>query len=432
MPISTNIKNKFAFLFVSYNPLSSPLAIAKTEEFKELSRAGGLKFLNLFYQVVKKPSPATFIGSGKIQELKNQLLNSSHSLKDLILIFDSSLSGVQIRNLEKELEVKVMDRQQLILEIFAQRAKTYSGKLQVELARHLDELPRMVGAWMSSLSRQGGRIGTKGPGEKALEKDRRQVQQRISSIKKKLKKIHHVRKLNRSLRKKNKTPVLALIGYTNSGKSTLLNALTNSSSATTQHLPFMTLDPMTRKVYIKNTKGVLVTDTVGFIYNLSPHLISAFKATLEESETADILLHVIDLSSPLMKLQMETVNNLITEFGWQNKPCIHIYNKIDVAPKAKVFHINAPSKAFVSAIKRTGLDNLKKTIAEVIAQTQTEMAQLYFPKNQEEQIYALDRKAFIYKKEVSSLGTLCYVKIRPDQLSEWKDFMVQKATIQKI
>ena len=166
----------------------------------------------------------------------------------------------------------------------------------MELARSLDELPRMVGAWMSSLSRQGGGIGAKGPGEKAIEIDRRQVKEHVKKIKKKLEKVRGIRQSNRALRQRNHTPSVALIGYTNSGKSTLLNTLTNAS-VPVKNLPFMTLDPTTRKVYIPETGDVVLTDTVGFIQNLSPHLIEAFKATLEESASADILLHIIDLSS---------------------------------------------------------------------------------------------------------------------------------------
>ncbi|MYE07406.1 MAG: GTPase HflX, partial [Oligoflexia bacterium] len=352
MEIKSQIRNKKALIFTLHHPLANPLAVAQVAEFKELVRAAGLKYECLSYQVIKKPNPATFIGTGKIQELKKilepeKLKNNKPADKKTgqheatpsyqLVVFNCSLSGVQIRNLERHLGVMVIDRNQLILDIFAQRARTYAGKLQVELARTLDELPRMVGAWLSSLSRQKGGIGAKGPGEKALEKDRRQVQIRARKIEKKLEKIRQVRKGHRALRKKNKIPSIALIGYTNSGKSTLLNSLTNSSSVTVKNLPFMTLDPTTRKVHISHSQDALVTDTVGFIQDLSPHLIEAFKATLEESASADILLHVIDLSSPLMKVQTDTVNKFIADFGWEQKPCIHVYNKIDIDPKEKAF-----------------------------------------------------------------------------------------------
>ena len=412
---------KKVLLFITHRPFSSPLAAAHTEEFKELVRAAGFSCTRLVYQSLKKKHPATLIGQGKIQEVKTVLEETGSSL----VLFDHFLTGVQIRNLEREWKpVKVMDRNQLILDIFSQRAKTYAGKLQVELARHLDELPRMVGAWMSSLSRQGGGIGTKGPGEKAIEIDRRQVKMRAKKIQQKLSKIRRVREGHRSLRKKNKIPSLALVGYTNSGKSTLLNILTNTSAVATQNLPFMTLDPTTRRIHIPGVGRVLITDTVGFIQNLSPHLIEAFKATLEESASADILLNVTDLSSPLMQVQMDTVQKLLMEFGWHKKPCIHVYNKIDIAPKEKVFHIDSYPRVFVSALRKTGMDKLKQTISEAIANLCTEEIQLYFPKKEEEKIYSLNRVAQIDKKESSSLGTLCYARMGVHQLNEWKDFII--------
>ena len=393
-------------------------------------------------KLLKNRIQATFIGTGKVKELKEILGNDTlrdnqtdvskeinkHKVSPScqLIVFNCSLSGVQIRNLERHLGVMVIDRDQLILDIFAQRARTYAGKLQVELARTLDELPRMVGAWMSSLSRQKGGIGTKGPGEKAIEKDRRQVQIRAQKIRQKLEKIRQVRKGHRVLRKKNKIPGIALIGYTNSGKSTLLNSLTHSSAVTVKNLPFMTLDPTTRKVYISHSQNALVTDTVGFIQDLSPHLIEAFKATLEESAFADILLHVIDLSSPLMKVQVDTINKFILEFGWNEKPCIYVYNKMDIAPKEKIFQINSSyPKVFVSALKKTGFDKLKTAISDVILKMQTEEVQLYFPRNEEDKIYSLDRKAFIYKKEASSLGILCHARMTVTQLREWENFIVK-------
>ena len=421
MEIKSSIRNKKAILFITHHPCANPMAIAQLEEFKELGRAAGLQCKKISYQVLKKINPATLIGIGKIQELKEILEETQSEL----IVFDHSLSGVQIRNLEKELRVMIIDRNQLILDIFSQRAHTYAGKLQVELARTLDELPRMVGAWMSSLSRQGGGIGTKGPGEKAIEIDRRQVQLRARKIRQKLEKIRRVRKGHRALRKKNNIPTIALIGYTNSGKSTLLNSLTHSCAVIVKNLPFMTLDPTTRKVHISDSQNTLVTDTVGFIQNLSPHLIEAFKATLEESASADILLHVIDLSSPLMKVQMDTVNKLILQFDWDQKPCIHVYNKMDIAPKEKAFQANAHPKVFISALKRKGLDKLKETIGEVISKIQTEEVQLYFPKNEEDKVYSLDRKAFIYKKEESSLGILCHARMGTAQIREWKDFIIK-------
>ena len=433
MEIKSLIKNKNALFFTPYHPFAHPLSIAQTEELKELGRSANLRSIGMSYQVIKKPHPAFFIGKGKIEELKETLapyLQNPLKEKALpIVVFNCSLSGVQIRNLEKDLKVMVIDRNQLILDIFAQRARTYEGKLQVELARALDELPRLSGAWLSSLSRQGGGIGTRGPGEKAIEKDRRQIKLRAKQIRKKLEKIQKVRKGHRALRKKNHIPTIALIGYTNSGKSTLLNTLSRNSTIPTKNLPFMTLDPTVRKVHLGFSKNILITDTVGFIQDLSPHLIEAFKATLEESASADILLNVIDLSSPLMKEQMQTVQKLITEFGWDQKPCIHVYNKMDIAPKDKMFQTDSSyPKVAISAIKGTGLDTLKQKLVEITAQMQTKRVQLYFPKKEEEKVYALDREAFICKKETSSLGVLCDAHIGPAKLKEWEPWIIKKTS----
>ena len=410
-------------MFIARRPYASPLSAAHTEELKELVRAVGWRFAGLAYQVLKKKHPATLIGNGKIQEMQSMLKEQ----KADVVLFDPVLSGVQIRNLENYFQpARVMDRQQLILDIFAQRARTYEGQLQVELARLLDELPRMTGAWKSSLSRQRGGIGAKGPGEKAIETDRRQVKMRAKKIREKLNKIRQVRQGHRALRKKNKIPMLALVGYTNSGKSTLLNTLTGADVVQTQNLPFMTLDPTTRKVHIPGAGSVLITDTVGFIQNLSHHLIDAFKATLEESASADILLNVIDLASPLMQVQITAVQKLLEEFGWDKKPCIHVYNKTDIALKEKVFLTNAFPRVFVSALKKTGIDKLKKSIKTAVAGLCQEEVQLYFPKKEEEKIYSLNRSVQVYKKESSSLGTLCCVRMGVQQMKEWKDFIVKR------
>ncbi len=411
---------------MSYAPKANPQAIANVNEFKELARANNLICESVEYQVIKKPAPSTFIGTGKIQELKEKLIEK----KVKLIIFDKPLSGVQLRNLEKALSAQVMDRHQLILNIFAGRATTYEGKLQVKLAQYMDELPRMVGAWMSSLSRQGGGIGSKGgagakgPGEKAIERDRRQVQLRIKKIRQKLAKISRTRCAKRTLRQKNKVPSISLIGYTNSGKSTLLNKLTKST-VPVQNLPFMTLDPTTRQVHIPGIPQVVMTDTVGFIQNLSPHLIDAFKSTLEESAQSDILLHVIDASTPLMKVQINTVNTLLKELAWDNKPCLYVYNKIDNVKQKPLWHTHTSHpKVLVSAKTGEGLDNLRKTLSRLIAELKTEVVQLYFPKEKENHIYTLEPQALIERKESSSLGTLCYVRLTPYQLKKWEKFMV--------
>ena len=304
-------------------------------ELAELAAAAGLRPLKTFRQNLKRADPSWLIGEGKRKELEE----SAAQLRPDYIVFDHALSGVQIRNLEKSLKIHVLDRSQLILEIFAQRAQSHEGKLQVELARLLDQMPRMTGAWLGSLSRQGGGGAARGPGEKALETDRRQARERIKRIRKKLEKVRSARLQRRSARQKNKIPSFALIGCANSGKSALLNRLAKTSArsfAKVKNQPFTTLDPKTKKFFIPGppSKGLtaVVTDTVGFIRNLPPHLISAFKATLEESEAADVILHVIDTASRTRSRQMKVVESLIEDFGWQPKPVIYVFNKIDLLP----------------------------------------------------------------------------------------------------
>lgn len=323
--------------------------------------AGGEIVGSLIYRPAKW-QPSTLIGKGKIDEIKEMIHNTEADL----LIIDHSLTGVQARNLQKILDIPVLDRAQIILDIFASRAQTYEGKLQVELAQKLDQLPRMVGAWLGSLSRQGGGIGAKGPGEKAIEKDRRQIHQRVKLIREKLAQVEKSRSVNRSKRKKQQIPNIALIGYTNSGKSTLLNSLAKSTVVTKDQV-FATLDPTSRKVYIKDIGSVIITDTVGFIKKLPPKLIEAFKATLEETSHADVLLHVIDISNKNFESHIKVVDDLIKEFSWQDKPVIYVFNKIDNASIKSRLTVKQSPRIFISALKEEGLQDLKKFIKKFVS-----------------------------------------------------------------
>lgn len=370
-------------------------------------------------QILQQYQSATLLGSGKVSEIKEMITESAAD----VVIVDHALSGVQGRNLQTDFGCLVLDRNQVIVDIFAQRAKTHEGKLQVELAQMLDQLPRMVGAWMGSLSRQGGGIGTRGPGETALESDRRRIRERVKAIRKQLDNVRRQRQQQRALRKKMKTPTFAMIGYTNSGKSTLLNALTNSNVEVKDQV-FATLDPTTRKVFLPEVGEALVTDTVGFIRKLPAHLIEAFKATLEESSEADVLLHVIDLSSPQMEQQIKIVEELIREFGWEKKPVIFVFNKVDKAALDKQFAVKAFPRVLVSALKNEGLDKLRKQMT-VAAQAMNEQVELYFPKSEEHRIYELGRESQIVKTEAASTGTICYASLTPAQASRWSEFMVQ-------
>lgn len=369
-------------------------------------------------QILQQFNSATLLGSGKVLEIKEMIQESAAD----VVVVDHQLSGVQGRNLHTDLGCTVLDRNQVIVDIFAQRARTHEGKMQVELAQMLDQLPRMVGAWMGSLSRQGGGIGTRGPGETALENDRRRIRERVKAIRKQLEGVRKHRQQHRALRKKLKIPTFALIGYTNSGKSTLLNQLTNSHVDTKDQV-FATLDPTTRKVYLPEGGDALVTDTVGFIRKLPAHLIEAFKATLEESGEADVLLHVIDLSSPQMEQHIRAVEDLMREFGWDKKPIIFVYNKMDKASPDKQFQVKAFPRVFVSGLTGEGIDKLRKQMT-VAAQALNEQVELYFPKSEEHLIYELSRESQIVKTEAASTGTICYAALTPAQVSRWSEFMV--------
>ena len=401
---------------------SDPLTEIKESllELEDLTSAWGAEVVGSSVQVLPQFQAATLMGSGKVQEITEMIQETEAN----VIIVDHSLSGVQGRNLEKSFGVRVMDRNQVIVDIFALRAKTYEGKLQVELAQMLDQLPRMVGAWMGSLSRQGGGIGAKGPGETALENDRRRIRERVKAIRKKLEGVRKQRKQHRSLRRRQQIPTFAMIGYTNSGKSSLLNQMTGSQVMAKNQM-FATLDPTTRKVYLPEAGPAVVTDTVGFIRKLPPHLIEAFKATLEESEDADILLHVIDLSSPSMDQQVRVVDDLIQEFGWDKKPVIYVFNKIDVAPFEKQFQVKAFPRVFVSALTGEGLDKLRKQMT-VALQSINEKVQLYFPKEEEYKIYELSRESQILKSEPASTGTVLEAQLTPEQLSRWGAYLLKK------
>lgn len=381
--------------------------------------AAGGEVVGSCIQTLAQWNPATLIGSGKVSEIKEM----AEELKASVVILDHQLSGVQTRNLETEIKTRVLDRNQLILDIFAQRAQTYEGKLQVELAQLLDQMPRMVDAWMGSLSRQGGGIGTRGPGETAIENDRRRIRERVSMIRKKLEGVRKNRAQYRSSRKRHEIPSFALIGYTNSGKSSLLNRLTGSQVLAKNQV-FATLDPTTRKIFLSEGPPAVVTDTVGFIRKLPPQLIEAFKATLEESAEADVLLHVVDLSSPNMIRQMEVVSELIKEFKWDEKKIIHVFNKVDVAPVERQFQVKDYPRVFVSALTGQGFDQLKKLMIESTKESVIE-AQLYFPRKDEFKIFDLSRETRINRKEVASEGTVCYAEMTPAGLNRWKEYLVK-------
>ncbi len=417
----SRIIDKDKVIVVGVGLKSEPISEIKENlcELEELVAAAGGDVIGSTVQVLPQYNPSTLIGTGKVQEIKEMVEESKANL----VVLDHQLSGIQSRNLQESIGCKILDRSQLILDIFAQRARTYEGKLQVELAQLLDQMPRMIGAWNESLSRLGGGIGTRGPGESALENDRRRIREKISIVKKKLDEVSNHRAQHRQSRKRNEIPSFALIGYTNSGKSSLLNRLTGAQ-VIAKNMVFATLDPTTRKVFLDDGPPAVVTDTVGFIRKLPPQLIEAFKATLEESAEADILLHVVDLASPNMERQIEVIESLMKEFKWEDKKIIHIFNKSDIAPVDRQFRVKHFPRVFVSALTGQGFDQLKKIMSDSINEMQTEV-ELYFDRINEYRIYDLSREAKVNRKEPATEGTICFAMMTPTLMNKWKDFLVK-------
>lgn len=335
------------------------------DELAQLAKTAGSQVVGRMIQKLDFPNRLSYLGKGKLEEL---ILKRKISDWDVI-IFDDELSPSQQNELENALKIKIIDRVALILDIFARHAHTHEGKLQVDLAQHRYLLPRLAGQW-SHLERLGGGIGTRGPGESQLETDKRLIRTKISKLKKELEEVRKHRTLYRENRRRSGIPVVALVGYTNTGKSTLLNALSKANVLAENKL-FATLDPTTRRLYLPDRGTILLTDTVGFIRKLPPTLVDAFRATLEELTEATVLLHVVDLTSHNAAEQSQVVENILQDLGLENKPRITILNKIDLLldknenwdeTKALDYlnHITEdnPGTILISAVNKWGFKNL--------------------------------------------------------------------------
>lgn len=342
------------------------------DELGELAKTAGAEVVGRMIQSREYIHPATYIGKGKITELKELLWETDATG----IICDDELTSVQLKNLEQELGCKIIDRTLLILDIFAARAVSSEGKIQVELAQLKYRASRLIGLG-NSLSRLGGGIGTRGPGEKKLEMDRRLIRERISRLKKELREVEQHRELIRTQRKDPNLKVAALVGYTSAGKSSLENALTGAGILEDAML-FSTLDTTTRALELEGKQQVLLTDTVGFIRKLPHHLIEAFKSTLEEAKYADIIIHVVDASNPQVDTQMYVVYDTLRQLGVEGKPIITLFNKQDKLEAPQMFRdLHADYTFAVSAKTGQGLDELKGALLDIIRQDQIYVERLY-------------------------------------------------------
>ncbi len=388
-------------------------------ELCELAASAGAAVIGEFLQRRQKPDSATLIGSGKLEELQGAVTSSSPDL----VIFDHELSPSQQRNLERALDLRVIDRTQLILDIFARHARTREGQLQVELAQLQYLLPRLAGRGVQ-MSQLGGGIGTRGPGETQLETDRRKIYRRIRHVKEQLENVRRIRGQQRQRRESVPIATVALVGYTNAGKSSLFNALTSAGVLESGRM-FATLDPTLRSVTLPSRRQVLLSDTVGFIRNLPHTLVSAFRATLEEVQRASLLLHVSDVTSPTAAEQQEQVEKVLRELESQDKPRIYVMNKVDLLPEKKQESLrDTESVIHVSATKGLGLERLLQRIDELVADDPVRRVHMRVPQSEGKALAALDAKAVIVAREYRDGNVELDVQAPESLLRKMKSFVV--------
>lgn len=374
------------------------------DELEELASTAGAVTVGKVIQNREAVHPGTYIGKGKIEEVRALV----YALNATGVICDDELSPAQLNNLERELDCKVMDRTLLILDIFAARAVTSEGKIQVELAQLRYRAARLVGL-RESLSRLGGGIGTRGPGEKKLETDRRLIRTRISALKQELVQVEKHRELIRSGRARGNMKTVAIVGYTNAGKSTLLNELTGSEVLSEDKL-FATLDPTTRLLNFQDGQQILLTDTVGFIHKLPHHLIEAFKSTLEEAKYADYIIHVVDSSNPQAEMQMHVVYETLRELGVMGKKIITLFNKQDVPGACVLRDFKSDYSLKISARTGQGLEELGELLARLLAEDQIYMERI-FPYQEAGKIQLIREYGQLLSEEYTETGILVKARV---------------------
>jgi GTP-binding protein HflX len=385
------------------------------EELKALTLSAGGEVVEMVACRLERINPSTFINKGKVEEIAGLIRDTEAQ----IVIFDDELSPRQSRNLEEAFGVRTIDRRALILDIFAKRAQTREGQLQVELAQLMYLLPRLTGLW-THLERQKGGIGMRGPGETQLELDKRIIRDKMRRLKKELEGVVNTRHLQREKRRRTPVPQVVLVGYTNSGKSTLFNQLTKAGVLAADKL-FATLDPTTRKLQLSNDRDVLLTDSVGFIRKLPHELVEAFKATLEEVQNADLLLHVIDASDPLWESQKRATEQVLGELDCLQKPVLEVYNKIDRLAGNTFRLAHSSRRIFISALHQENLPALLDRIGEALS-GDFRRVKLLLPQGRGDLLAVVHREGRIVKEDYQADCVEMTVDLPTKRIEQWKKF----------
>jgi len=394
-------------------------AESSLDELRRLADTAGAEVLDAVLHRRDKPDPATFIGKGKAQEVRDMVRGTGADT----VIFDEELSPAQLRNLEELFGVKVLDRTALIIDIFAQHAHSSEGKAQVELAQLNYFLPRLRG-WGESMSRLGGGIGTRGPGETKLEVDRRRIKRRIAKLRDEIEDLEKTRTTKRQERARSRVPSVALVGYTNAGKSTLLNRLTNAGVLVEDKL-FSTLDPTTRRLELPDGRPCVMTDTVGFVRKLPHTLVEAFKSTLEEAVRADLIVHLVDGSDPDPEGQYVAVRDVLGEIGAAAAPELVAVNKIDAVSEVDLARLRRrfAEAAFLSALEGEGVEELLQRVATAIPHPEIEV-DLLVPYDRGDVVAALHATGAVVSEEYLEPGTRVRARLREDQLGRLEQYLI--------